>query len=297
MSPSSRDGPLFSVVVPTHDRPGLLSEALASVMAQTVRDFECLVVDDGGSVDIELPQDHRFQLVRREANEGPGAARNTALAVARGSFVTFIDDDDLVLPDRLKLALRGLKRAPVTLCRRSEVGGKPSRDRTLEGDVYHSILDTLTPHLGQVALPLRDVPPFDPRFKAVEDVDWWLRLAKGRALGTVQEVGYLVRRHAGIRNLHGTEARVRGSLLLLEVHRDYFAQHPSAAAFRWKRIGILALATGDAALARRAFRVSFRLRPSPRTLWHMRTAWNRDIRPSERREGGETPERRATCAS
>ncbi|MBI4259617.1 MAG: glycosyltransferase family 2 protein, partial [Actinobacteria bacterium] len=108
--PPSVATPLFSVIVPTHGRPAYLAEALASVAAQTIEDWEAVVVDDASPEPVEVPDDPRFRLVRRDENGGPGAARNSGLAAATGRYIAFLDDDDLFTPDRLEVALEGLQR-------------------------------------------------------------------------------------------------------------------------------------------------------------------------------------------
>jgi glycosyltransferase involved in cell wall biosynthesis len=111
------------VVVPTHRRPDLVAEAVASVVGQTRWDWECLVVDDGGG---ELPDEHdpaalgdpRVRVLRREQAGGPAAARNTGIAAARGRVITFLDDDDRYRADRLEIAAAGLAdpAVGVTIC-------------------------------------------------------------------------------------------------------------------------------------------------------------------------------------
>jgi glycosyltransferase involved in cell wall biosynthesis len=261
---------LFSIIVATYARPDLLREAIDSVLLQTVSDFECIVVDDGGPVPASVPEDPRIRLIRRDINGGPAAAWNTALNVARGRYVTFLGDDDMYLPDRLKLALEGLREAPVAVC-----WGRATDDTAgfkgplLMGDVRDSVLDSMAPSLGVTAVR-RDIAPwFDERFLASADVEWWLRLAHVASVSTVPELGYLVRRHAGPRHLNGVEERIRCSQLLLEVHGDYFATHPRARAFRWKRIGLMARRIGDKRLSRAAFSRALRIRFEARTLIHL----------------------------
>jgi predicted RNA polymerase sigma factor len=135
--------------------------------------------------------------------------------------------------------------------------------------VADTILDQMTPSLGQVAVARSLAPPFDERFPALEDVDWLLRLAGQAPFTTVPKLGYVVRQHSGPRARHGTAGRLSASRRLLETHAEYFASHPAAAAFRWKRIGLLAVQLGRTGEARRAFRRALRLHPEARTLWHL----------------------------
>lgn len=269
-------GPLFSVVIPTYDRPAFLRLAVESVLRQTVRDLECLVVDDASPAPVRVVSDPRVRVVRNSANLGEPGARNRGLREARGRYLAFLDDDDEFTPDRLEMALEGLTSAPIALCWRGATGRAEEGNRSLNGQVYDVILDGLTPQLGQVALERSIAPEFDERFAAVCDVEWLLRLVQHHAVRTVPRVGLVYRLHSGVRHGNGVEARVRGSRLLLNKHARYFQEHPRAAAFRWKRIGLLAHQLGDHALARAAFTRSLWLRPEVRAAWHLA----RSMRPS-----------------
>ena len=86
--------PLFTVVIPTYDRPALLTEAIDSVLQQSVDDYECVIVHDAGPRRVTLPDDPRVRLIRLSQNSGVAAARNAGIRNARGRFITFLDDDD-----------------------------------------------------------------------------------------------------------------------------------------------------------------------------------------------------------
>ncbi|MGH2751086.1 MAG: glycosyltransferase family 2 protein [Actinomycetota bacterium] len=261
--------PMFTVIVPTYERPELLAETIRSVQEQTVDDFECLVVDDASPHPVTVPDDPRLRLLRLSENRGEPAARNAGLAAAHGRYVTFVDDDDLFTPDRLAIALEGLERAPVSVCLRRGMDGSSGGARTLEGNVYDTILDQMTPQLGQVAIKRELAPSFDELFAALTDVDWWLRVAGSAPVSTAPKVGLLYRMHDGPRNRNGLAERVRCSHLLLEKHHDYFRSHPPAQAFRWKRIGLMNQRLGHHLAAREAFVRSLRLRPKASTVAHL----------------------------
>jgi glycosyltransferase involved in cell wall biosynthesis len=208
-------------------------------------------------------------------NQGEPAARNAGLEAARGRYVTFLDDDDLFTPDRLAIALEGLERAPVAVCRRRGLDGSSGAIRTLEGNVYDSILDGMTPQMGQVAIERELAPTFDESFPALTDVEWWLRVARDRPVSTVPRTGLLYRMHEGSRNRNGLAERVRCSHLLLERHAGYFLSHPRAEAFRWKRIGLMNQRLGFHAAARSAFVRSLRVRPEAPTVAHLARSMRR----------------------
>lgn len=103
---------LVSVVLPTFDRAEMLAESARSVLRQTHRDLELLVVDDGSTDGtpgvVEGLADRRVRLLRHAQNLGGGAARNTGIDAARGAFVAFIDSDDVWLEDKLARQLAWL---------------------------------------------------------------------------------------------------------------------------------------------------------------------------------------------
>lgn len=250
------DGPalpaLFSVVVPTCDRPDLLPHAVRSVLAQTVTGLEVLVVDDGREPAVVEVDDPRVRVLRPGGGRGPAAARNSALEAALGRYVAFLDDDDLWTPDRLDLALRGLRRAPVAICGTQHLGGPPPTSRVLEGHVGDVLLDHTTPCLGATALERGVAPRFDERWHGVEDVVWWWTLAQASPVATEDDVGYLVRLHEGARGRNPVGVRVDENLRLLSENRRFFRDNRTAAAHRWRRVSLLARAEGRHLTAARA---------------------------------------------
>ena len=242
----------YSIIVPTHNRAELLAEALRSVLEQTISDWECLIVDDCGDVDMPVPKDDRFRLLKTASNGGSAIARNVGLTQARGEYVTFLDDDDLYAPSRLAVVDPLVSNDHVVVCGSSilgEVNGGASRELT--GDVRNTILDSFVPHLGTVTVPRARCPLFAEEFRASQDVEWWLRLAQVLEVQTIQEVGYHYRRHGGIRHRSGAASRAEFGIELLRKHQYYFDAHPRARAFREERIAVLYVKAGHTGQALR----------------------------------------------
>lgn len=109
-------GTLISIVMPVYNRAHLLDRVAGSILSQTYRNFEFLIVDDCSSDDIEAAVaalgDDRVRLVRREKNGGVAAARNTGVEAARGEWIAFHDSDDFCTVDRLELCVRKLIEMP-----------------------------------------------------------------------------------------------------------------------------------------------------------------------------------------
>ena len=113
--------PRVSVLIPTYNRVGLVPGAVASVLEQTMEDFEIVVVVDGstdGTADILRSKfnDARLRIVEQE-NRGLAQTRKSGVEAARGEFVALLDDDDRCLSRRLELQVRALDACPeAALC-------------------------------------------------------------------------------------------------------------------------------------------------------------------------------------
>lgn len=105
--------PVFSVIIPTYNRAGLLAETLASVWTQRFTDFELIVVDDGSSDDTAtlLRANEPRLSWYRQVHAGPGAARNVGARHARGEYLAFLDSDDLWFPWTLEVYARAIAEA------------------------------------------------------------------------------------------------------------------------------------------------------------------------------------------
>ncbi len=102
--------PEVTVVITTRDRPALVARAVESALAQTLQAIEVIVVDDASAEPLRLARaDTRLQIIRRTSSTGVCAARNAGLSVARGRWVTFLDDDDELVPDMLETSLRAAR--------------------------------------------------------------------------------------------------------------------------------------------------------------------------------------------
>lgn len=105
-----------SIIIPTFNRAGFLSRTLASVIAQTVSEWECIVVDDGSEDETDelmrilVKKDSRFIYKKRclSRTKGGNTCRNIGLEYAREEFIQFLDSDDLISPNKLEAQLNAL---------------------------------------------------------------------------------------------------------------------------------------------------------------------------------------------
>lgn len=203
--------PVVSVVTPTYNSAATIAETIASVAAQSWREFEMIVVDDGSTDETpRLLAQHarRYPWISWcvQPNAGPAAARNTAIALARGEFIAFLDADDLWEPNKLALQVAAFERNPgAAFIYSDERDFWPDRERprTLfqqkqpaRGNVLRALFErgnfilTSTSMLRKSAL--QAVNGFDPTRHINEDVDLWFRMAEQYEFDYVPQV--LVRR-------------------------------------------------------------------------------------------------------
>jgi glycosyltransferase involved in cell wall biosynthesis len=108
--------PLFSIILPTHNRAYVLWRAVQSVLAQSEARWELLVVDDGSTDDtrrlLEEFHDHRIRMVRTE-NRGPSAARNLGWRLTQAPYLTYLDSDNTWHPEFLSTMLDAIQRHPI----------------------------------------------------------------------------------------------------------------------------------------------------------------------------------------
>lgn len=139
--PNPQDG-LLSVVMPVHNAAPYLDEAIGSILSQTYRDFEFVILDDGSTDGSSeklrewAAKDQRIRLHRLDSNSGPADSSNLVVRHARGSLIARMDADDESLPDRLQQQVDLLQRRPDvglvgTLCDVIDKDGSTVRTRDL----------------------------------------------------------------------------------------------------------------------------------------------------------------------
>lgn len=184
--------PLVSFIVPAYNAARTLPVTARSLLAQTERSWEAVIVDDGSSDRTAqiaaglVRADPRFRLVRQD-NAGPSAARNSGMAHAAAPLVTFIDADDWIAPDFLASLLplaNGADRLAFCAYQRILPSGRacpPDFCGLLEDDPLAVLAFRCEPAIHCVIAPRRAilaVGGFDPALRCCEDWDLWLRLAR-----------------------------------------------------------------------------------------------------------------------
>ncbi len=120
--------PLISVIVPIYNKDRYIADLISNIKVQTFRSFECIIIDDGstdrsGTLCDELTRDDEHFIVRHIQNQGVSHARNVALDIAKGEFITFIDADDNVPENYLECLYQDItkNRSDLTICTMTKV--------------------------------------------------------------------------------------------------------------------------------------------------------------------------------
>jgi len=185
-----KKNPLVSVIIPTYNRGWTLKEAVDSVLAQDFTDFELIVVDDGSTDNTQeiLSSYKEDIIILQQENKGVSAARNRGIASASGQYVSFLDSDDLWLPQKLSTQIDFFNANPDALiCQTEEkwirdgtfVNPK-KRHKKLSGDIFEQslYLCLVSPSAVMIKRSLfENTGMFDKSLPACEDYDMWLRVS------------------------------------------------------------------------------------------------------------------------
>lgn len=280
---TSEEGHEVSVIIPTRDRPASLARTLLSALSQTDVEAEVLIVDDGSRTPVaEHLADTApgtIRVLRHESPHGVAAARNAGIAAANGSWLAFLDDDDLWAPDKLRRQLDAAQEEAADFAFSSglaideEGGVLDVRDAPLSTcDLHRALL--AANHIPCCASNLiarsplvRALGGFDTDLTALADWDLALRLSavgKG-AIARERLVAYTI--HAG--GMHAAEAEHE------EVFRRFARKHAAARAQHGVALDLeswlvwrasSARLAGDGAAAARRYRELARLRHQPTLL-------------------------------
>ncbi len=239
--PPLADRPLVSVIVTTMDRPGLLKDAVDSLVMQTYENWEAIVVNDGGE-DIgdwitAADPSGRIHYIRHLHNRGLSAARNTGISMSSGEMLCYLDDDDRFLPEHLETVVGAMRANNAGLVyteaeyvrERLENGHRRELSRTAPYSHIDYSLERL--HIGNF-IPVNTwvhrreliacAGDFDVTLNALEDWDLLLRLARITTPEHVRRITAEVRLRPGEANDNMSQ-RARGDLP--ELHRRIYARY------------------------------------------------------------------------
>ena len=192
---------LFSVVIPVYNRRQWVGRAIRSVLQQTCRDLEVLVVDDASEDDTAAFVQSEFgdavHLIKLPHNGGVSAARNRGIEKARGEWLAFLDSDDEWLPHKLEEQRAELERSQRLICHTDEIWVRNGvrvnphkHHQKYGGDIFFKALAQCVMSPSSIAIHRRvfaEVGLFDEALPACEDYELWLRIAARYEVAYLEE--------------------------------------------------------------------------------------------------------------
>lgn len=227
--------PLISVVLPTHNRVEFLEKAINSILMQTAKNFELIIVDDASTdqtaelLDKFIKIDARIRVIKNKVALGGGGARNVGIFASKGEWIAFLDDDDEWVESKLSLQLEKVNLSPSAVacsCHYEHhypfglVRKFAIPERVALNDLYYGNI------LGGASMclcsrnTLLKINGFDAKLKSGQDWDLWIRLrAEGEVVACdTTLVRYLA--HNGLRISNDIESQYLGIRRFYFKHRD-----------------------------------------------------------------------------
>ncbi len=179
----------ISVIIPTYNRKHTLSRSIGSVLSQTTKPLEIIVVDDGSTDGTRDWISAEYPTVKYiyQNNSGVSSARNNAIRNTRGEWIAFLDSDDEWLPNKLEQQINLIQDYPeYILCHSNEIWIRNGRrvnqmkkHKKFGGEVFEKCLDIcrISPSSALIKKSiLEKIGYFDESLEVCEDYDLWLRL-------------------------------------------------------------------------------------------------------------------------
>lgn len=220
---------LVSIIVPTHNRASLLPRAIESLLNQTYQNIQIIVVDDGSSDNTQQLfsdyNDQRIKFIRNDQQQGACKARNQGIELAEGELVTFLDDDDEFLPERISrmLDIYNDKWAYIATglyyINKGNVWEKriPKKVITLD-DMLFKV--TIGNSILVSRSKLVELGGFDESLTSAQDYDLWLRLniSYGDA-ACVPEPLYIMHTEHLLPRITSSHKKISGQFRFYQKHR------------------------------------------------------------------------------
>ena len=194
------ENPAISIIIPAFNRVWCLETALQSVLSQTFRNFEVIVVDDGSTdgTPALLRQFPELRVHRWENNRGVSAARNQGIQMAQGEWICFLDSDDRWVENKLQVQVDWMQAHPeYPACYTDEIWirngirvNPKNKHRKFSGDIFQHCLPLCIISPSSILMQssvLQVIGGFDTDLVACEDYDLWLRLASRYPVGFIPE--------------------------------------------------------------------------------------------------------------
>ncbi|MGL1957621.1 MAG: glycosyltransferase family 2 protein [Colwellia sp.] len=188
---------MISIVIPAYNASAFIERALSSVLNQTYKDYEVIIVDDG-SVDntVDIVEQHPLAVTLiKQSNAGASAARNKGIEHAKGEYIAFLDSDDEWLPNKLEIQHACMESNSHWLASYTKEVKENITDINSEVQTQDKDLNAIfsAPYLTTStfmvkATVIKNIKGFDESLNTAEDIDLYLKISKLGAVGEIQKL-------------------------------------------------------------------------------------------------------------
>ena len=239
MNNNNIDNPLVSVIIPTYNRGHLIKKAIKSVLNQTYKNLELIVVDDASTDNTEeiisTITNPNLIYIKQSSNLGPSVARNKGIEIAKGELIAFLDSDDQWYPEKLEkqinLLMNSDKSIGAVYCGMEFYDFKTNErigEHIITVDIKNNFTSGkyfLTPPMVTVLAyknVLEEVGGLDSNLKANEDTDLAIKICKKYNFALVNEVLVKVtRNHEQL--MANDENYIRAREIIFNKHYDFLS--------------------------------------------------------------------------
>ncbi len=234
--------PRVSVIIPTYNRDALLKRAIKSVLNQTYKEFEIIVVDDGSTDKtfdvVKKFEDKRIKYIRLKERHGASHARNIGIKLARGKYIAFLDSDDEWLPKKLEKQINVLENSPpkvgvvytgywIIWDNKKFLGKIPK----MRGYIFEDEL--LEDHISPTScillrkICIEKVGGFDEELPARQDYDLWIRISKFFEFEYIREPLVKIHFHTDHRiSSQNSKKQIKAEFKILRKIKKYISSKP-----------------------------------------------------------------------
>jgi len=272
---------LISVIIPTYNRARFLKEAIESVLAQTYKNLELIIVDDGSTDNtsevVKEFTDKRIIYLYQD-NKGVSVARNKGICSIKGQYIAFLDSDDIWLPQKLQKQLEVFKTSRLNPgvvysgVQYMDYNGNPKKQKKLSkyrGNIFSKLLRKNIAGIGSTMLAKKECFDkcglFDENLPSREDLDMLIRISAYFEVDYVPEFLTLERIH-GKRITVDIDKKIKGREILFEKIYPYLRKHRVLLAKYLYETGALYLSKGDLQKGKEYFVSSLKTFPLLRSI-------------------------------
>jgi len=263
--------PFITVIIPTYKRNIFLERAVKSVLDQTYKNLEIIIIDDDPNSEIfnqiSLLKNSSIHYVKNTKNIGASGSRNNGVKYSNGDFLAFLDDDDEWLPQKLEKQISMIMQSDdcgVIYCGYDLMVGNEILKRK---NTYHknNNFHEITLHKCPIGSPtplikkelFLQIGGYDVRLPSCQDWDLWIRLSKICKFVALNETLAIYRIH-GNQISADIEKKILGREAIINKYYNEITKHPYIASWHYRRLGSLYSLINNTQMAKIFFRKSLR---------------------------------------